>query len=134
MAALTVLDTDVLVDHFRGVDEAKTFIEGVPINARTTTDVSYMELLCGVDNQREQDQVDRFITHNFPHILPISATVSRQARELLRQHRLSRGLSLPDALIAAIVLSVEGTLITGNQKHFASIPDLNVQLPSYRTD
>lgn len=83
MAALTVLDTDVLIDHFRGVDEAATFIANLPLAERSITDVSYMELLCGAGNQRDLTQIDRFITHNFPHILPISAAVSRQARELL---------------------------------------------------
>jgi len=43
-------------------------------------------------------------------------------------------LGLPDALIAAVTISTDGKLITGNTKHFEFIDVLKVDLPSYRRD
>ena len=39
---------------------------------------------------------------------------------------------MPDALIAAVTISADGKLITGNKKHFGFIEGLKVDLPSYR--
>ncbi|NAT11176.1 hypothetical protein C4E22_06505 [ANME-1 cluster archaeon AG-394-G06] len=45
---------------------------------------------------------------------------------------IQKGLGLPDALIAAVTISADGKLITGNKKHFEFIEGLKVDLPSYR--
>ena len=44
----------------------------------------------------------------------------------------SNGLSIPDALIAAIVLESKALLITGNLRHFQFIPGLEAETPPYR--
>ncbi len=41
---------------------------------------------------------------------------------------------MPDALIAAVTISADGKLITGNKRHFEFIEGLKVDLPSYRRD
>ena len=44
----------------------------------------------------------------------------------------SHGLGLPDALIAAIALGTEHTLVTGNVRDFVCIEHLHVVWPPYR--
>ena len=56
--------------------------------------------------------------------------------QIMRRYSFQKGLSLPDALIAAVTISADGKLITGNKKHFEfiEIEGLKVDLPSYRRD
>ena len=44
METLTVLDTDVFIDHFRGLAAATAYIQGLRGTQRATTDVTVMEL------------------------------------------------------------------------------------------
>ena len=48
-----ILDTDILIliDYFRGVEEAKDYIGGILINERATTDITLMELFKGTRNK-----------------------------------------------------------------------------------
>ena len=63
-----------------------------------------MELLKGASNGKEVDLIENFLTRNGFVRLPVTAMASRQAVQLLKQYSLSQGLSIPDALIAGIVL------------------------------
>ena len=91
-----------------------------------------MELFKGARNKEELENIDKFIKRNIFIVLPISASPSRRAVQILRRYTLQMGLGLPDALIAAVTISAEGKLVTGNKKHFGFIEGLKVDLPSYR--
>jgi predicted nucleic acid-binding protein len=67
-------------------------------------------------------------------VLPVSSSASRRAVQILKRYSLQKGLGLPDALIAAVTISADGKLITGNKRHFEFIEGLKVDLPSYRRD
>ena len=46
---LIVVDTDVFIDHFRGVQSASDYLQNIPGNQRATTDINMMELpLAGI--------------------------------------------------------------------------------------
>jgi predicted nucleic acid-binding protein len=92
-----------------------------------------MELLKGAQNARELRNIERFLAKNFTQIIPISASASRLAVDLIRRYTLAQGLTLPDALIAAITLSVKGKLVTGNRRDFSYIRGLKVETPAYRS-
>ena len=47
METLRVLDTDVFIDHFRGLAAATAYILALPVVERATTDVTVMELYRG---------------------------------------------------------------------------------------
>jgi predicted nucleic acid-binding protein len=64
-------------------------------------------------------------------VWPDAAEFGR-AYELLAAHRLSSGLSIPDYLIAAMVLSRSARLYTFNLKHFQVIAGLDVDTPYTR--
>lgn len=129
---MTILDTDVFIDHFRGVTAATAYIKSLPEGERATTDVTVMELSKGAANQDELSAIEQFIAHNHFYILPVTMVASRQAVQIVKRYALSQGISIPDALIAAIVLEANHTLVTGNVRHFEFIESLRVIKPPYR--
>jgi len=131
---IIILDTDILIDYFRGVEVAKEYIERIPVNERATTDITLMELFKGARNKEELENVEKFIKRNIFIVLHVSSSASRRAVQILRRYSIQKGLGLPDALIAAVTISTDGKLITGNKKHFEFIEVLKVDLPSYRRD
>ncbi|MEA2015174.1 MAG: type II toxin-antitoxin system VapC family toxin [Actinomycetota bacterium] len=131
---MIILDTDIFIDYFRGIEVAVDYIKGIPINERATTDITLMELFKGARNKEELENIDKFIKRNIFIVLPVSSSASRRAVQILRRYSLQKGLGLPDALIAAVTLSADGKLITGNKKHFEFIGGFKVDLPPYRKD
>ena len=83
MGPLTVLDTDVLIDHFRGLKEATSYIKGLRVGQRSTTDITVMELFKGTANQEELSLIDWFLNRNRFVVLPVSESASRQAVQIL---------------------------------------------------
>lgn len=130
---MTVLDTDVLVDHFRGLKEATSYIKSLQVGQRSITDITVMELFKGAANQEELSLIDRFLNRNRFVVLSVSESASRQAVQILKRYALSHGLGIPDALIAAIVLEADNTLVTGNMRHFEFIDRLRAIRPPYRS-
>ena len=104
MDTLTILDTDVLIDHFRGLAAATAYIQGLGVAQRATTDVTVMELYKGAVNREQLTMIVRFLARNHVTRLPVSATASQHAVSLLHDYSLAHGLGIPDALIAAIAL------------------------------
>ena len=129
---LIVLDTDVLIDHFRGLEAARSYIQSIPVARRATTDITLMELFKGATGRQELESIEAFLERNLFVILPLTASASRRGVQLLKQYVLSHGLSIPDALIAGIVLESGGQLVTGNKRHFEFIDGLAVNVPPYR--
>lgn len=70
MGPLTVLDTDVLVDHFRGLKEATSYIESLRVRQRSTTDITVMELFEGAANQEELNVQNAMFKNQDPHCKP----------------------------------------------------------------
>jgi predicted nucleic acid-binding protein len=86
-----------------------------------------MGLLVGCRNKTEQRQLERFL-RPFP-IWRLNEVVADQAVGLLRQYRLSHGLLMPDALIAATARVHDTPLATINQRDYRFIA--GVQLLPY---
>jgi predicted nucleic acid-binding protein len=132
METLTVLDTDVFIDHFRGLAAATAYIQGLRVAQRATTDVTVMELYKGAVNRNQLTTIVRFLERNHVRRLPVSATASQRAVSLLYDYSLAHGLGIPDALIAAIALEGEHTLVTSNLRHFRFITGLRLAQAPYR--
>ncbi|MEA3345998.1 MAG: PIN domain-containing protein [Chloroflexota bacterium] len=95
MNTLTIVDTDILIDTARQVSVAVSVI----IQLRHT-----------------ESFLQRF------QVLKLNERISDAAADLLRQYRLSHGLAIPDALIAATAIALNRPLISKNQRdyHFIS--------------
>ena len=125
MAAVVLIDTDVLIDVARGDVQANSILQVLlEESSPAISVVSQMELVVGCRDKRELAELDRFIKPF--QVFSISQQVSESALLLLRQYRLSHGLLIPDALIAATAINRNADLLSKNQRDFRYIPDLHL--------
>lgn len=121
-------DTDILIDAARGLSDAVVFLDaqraggGISIGIITS-----MELVAGCRDAAELRRTQQFLRRVIS--LPLSATISQAAHQLMELYFLSHGLQIPDALIAATALEHGLTLYTKNARHFRMIPGLTVHRP-----
>jgi predicted nucleic acid-binding protein len=123
MSALLVIDTDVLIDYLRDQPQAVTFLEGAeqPLAASVIT---VAELYVGVRDGEERKMLDAFA--GAFELIPLDKKAAVVAGLWRRQYGRSHGTGLADALIAASVEALGGTLVTLNQRHFPMLPNLLV--------
>lgn len=128
-AGFTV-DTDVLVDVFRGYAPAlawlghqKDAVVGVPVIVR-------MEVLQGARNRRDESTIRRRLDEFT--VLHLQTGDSELAERWFRQFHLSHGLGILDCLIAAIAVRQRVPFFTFNAKHFSVLPQLDAHAPYSR--
>jgi len=83
-----------------------------------------MELVVGCRDKNELRNIEPFIRRF--QILNLNENISTQADTLLCKYRLSHGLLIPDALIAATAISWNYHLISKNQRDYRFIEELNL--------
>jgi predicted nucleic acid-binding protein len=83
-----------------------------------------MELLVGCRNKAELRHTERFLQRF--QVLKLDELMCDTALELLRRYRLSHGLMIPDALIAATAMSVNQPFISKNQRDYRFISGLQL--------
>ena len=125
-----LLDTTVLVDYFRGRQRARLLLERLADDGHTLAicDINIAELFAGLPEA--QRPVARELLDSLQY-LEIPPPVAELAG-LLRFDRARRGITihLPDAMIAAVAIANDATLITANVRDFP-LPDLSLlELPS----
>ena len=123
-----LLDSDVLIDISRDKPESIDYVDTLP-GPWMISQVSAMELLVGARDKREVAYLDAFLS-SYP-VVPLSASIGKKAYELLLRYAKSHGLHVFDSLVAATALERGFTLVTKNQRHFAMIGELIVQVPRY---
>jgi len=77
-----------------------------------------------VATRAELQKVERFLQRF--QVIKLTEQTSDEAVDLLRQYRLSHGLLIADALIAATALVFSAALITKNQRDYRFIAGLNL--------
>ena len=60
-------------------------------------------------------------------IMQINETISTRAMFLVEDYFLSSSLELGDAIIASTALENQEILLTGNDKHYKFIPNIQIQ-------
>ena len=121
-----IFDTDVIIWAFRKkasaiqllLDEDYIFISAV----------SYMELIQGILNKKELQQIKKFLEIFNVHILDINPEITNRAMEYVENYSLSNSMELADALIAATAIENNETLCTANGKHYKCVPDLQLSV------
>ena len=128
MADSVIVDTDVLIDAARGVSEAVTCLEQIEQNAALAISVvTQMELIIGCRNKADLRSLERFLARF--QVLDVNERISTIAVNLLRRYRLSHGLLIADALIAATSLALGLPFITKNERDYRFIAE--IQMLSY---
>lgn len=119
---MTLVDTDVIIWYMRGNIRAANALR--KLGRFAISAVTYMELLQGMRNKEEVRVLRAALKDWDAPILPISEEISGKAVAYVEQYFLSHSLRLADALIGATATVNGLSLLTGNQKHYRTLPDL----------
>ena len=116
-----------MISWFRGDLETLSRLEKIGLENILIPSVTLMELLQGIRNKTESLQLKKKLkAYNIIHFNEITSKLSI---ELIEQFRLSHGLLIPDAIIAATAITFNLKLFTYNLKDFKFIP--GIQLYEY---
>jgi predicted nucleic acid-binding protein len=125
VTALVFVDTDILIDVGRGIDEAATCLQAIEQqSAMAISVVTQMELIVGCRNKSELNALEHFL--NRFAIVGINDNISQTAVDLLKRYRLSHCLLIADALIAATAIFEDSSLISKNQRDYRFIESLRL--------
>ena len=125
MNTFTIVDTDILIDAALQLSEAINCLD--KIDHETTLAISVitqMELFVGCCNKAELRKTEHFLQRFL--VIKLNEQISDTAIHLLRQYRLSYGLAIPDALIAATAIIMNQDFITKNQRDYRFISGLRL--------
>jgi len=121
-----LFDTDVIIWALRGNAKAGRRIDEA--SSLHLSAVSYMELLKGARDKREQKAIQAFLRDLGFEQLPVTSAISHRAVIYMEEFALSTGMELADALIAATACEHGIELCTANNKHYRVVADLNLQI------
>lgn len=123
--AFTIFDTDILINVGRGKADAVNCLQTLAqTSVPAISIVTEMELIVGCRDKCELQILTKFLTRF--HVFPLADRISEKSVELLKRYRLSHGLLIADALIAATALEADENFISGNQKDFRFISGLKL--------
>jgi predicted nucleic acid-binding protein len=126
MVGSILLDTDVLVDFFRGHSKAVAFVNAHSARIILSS-IVVAELYSGVKGDAEQAALDNFVS--LFRIIPVSAEIAKAGGLYKRDYGKSHGVGLADAILAATAEAENAELKTLNTKHY---PMLKTLKPPYK--
>jgi predicted nucleic acid-binding protein len=125
VADTVIFDTDVLIDASRGIKRVVAYLQQVEQESFLGVSVvTQMELIVGCRNKVELRSVERFLLRF--QIVKFNEHISDIAIDLLSRYRLSYGLLIADAIIAATAMSLGSPLVTKNQRDYRFIMGLHL--------
>ena len=120
-----LVDTDVLIWYLKGNENAYQIIENS--SNFFISVVTYMELVQGMRNKKELNNLRKALHIWNAKILYISEEISAKAMFYVEQHFLSHSMQLADALIGATAIAYGRPVLTGNDKHYKVLKDLKIK-------
>ena len=126
MDSSILLDTDVLVDFFRGHGKAVAFVNAHS-NRIILSSIIVAELYAGVKGDAEQAALENFVF--LFRIIPVSAEIAKAGGLYRRDYGKSHGVGLADAILAATAEAENAELKTLNTKHYPMLKGLR---PAYK--
>jgi predicted nucleic acid-binding protein len=120
-----IIDTDVLIWHLRGNEKAKELIhKSIPFSISVVT---YIEIIQGMRDKKEMSSLIKQLAKWNVDIIQINQDISTRAMIYVEQYHHSSAMELADALIAATCINNSEILITGNEKHYKYIPNIQIK-------
>jgi predicted nucleic acid-binding protein len=120
-----MFDTDILIWVQRGNAKAARLIDRS--TERHLSIFSYMELLQGARNKKQQRYVSSFIRDFGFSVLPLTENTGHRALIYVEEFGISSGMRAGDALIAATAVENNLALVSSNIKHFKALKELQLQ-------
>ena len=125
MNGFIIVDTDILIDAALQISEAVECLDRIERQSGLAISViTQMELLVGCRNKTELRNTESFLERF--QVINLSEPICNSALDLLRQYRLSHGLLIPDALIAATTMTLNLPFISKNQRDYRFIGELQL--------
>lgn len=125
MSNKILIDTDILIDISREIYTAINRINKEKLNNKLCISViTKMELIIGCRNKIEQQKLNKFLQGFL--IINVNESISNQGCQLLEKYRLSHGLLIADALIAATAIILDIPLLSKNQSDYRFIDEINL--------
>ena len=125
MVQRLLVDSDILIDAGRAVQVA---VDRLNSEAQTSTlaisAITCMELMVGCRNKTELQTMEQFFSRF--ELIKLNGTISDRATHIIRSYRLSQGLMIADALIAATAMVTNVPLLSKNQRDYRFIQGLNL--------
>lgn len=122
---MVIIDTDILIDAGREDQTAISCLEQIDKRFHMAVSaVTQMELIVGCRDKSELMNLEGFLQRF--RVIRIDEQISTKGVELLKTWRLSHGLLIADALIAATAIITDVQFITKNQKDFRFIDGLKL--------
>jgi predicted nucleic acid-binding protein len=122
-----LIDTDILIDHLRGLDKAKEYLKKIEsgkvkgvISVITEAELSAGESMRDILVQMKVRRLVRILEK-----VEVTSEIAWKAGELRRDYK----CRLMDALIAATALKLNLKLVTRNVKHYERIKGLEIEEP-----
>ena len=119
-----LIDTDVIIWYMRGNDKARDYLDSNPRFHISV--ITYMELVQEMRNKQELRALRRALRNWKAEIIYVNEEISSKAMFYVEQHYLSHSVHLADALIGATAVSYGLSLLTGNEKHYKIIKEVDV--------
>ena len=110
----------------RGNKKAFDLIEN--LNSFQISVITYMELVQGMRNKNELNELRKALRIWNTKIIYINEDISSKAMFYVEKYSLSHSVEISDALIAATAVSDALPLLTGNDKHYKVISDLEIKI------
>jgi len=126
MTKSILLDTDILVDFFRGHVKAVAFINDTSDRIILSA-IVVAELFAGVKGSAEQGTLEEFVS--LFRVVPVSAEIAKAGGLYKSKFGKSHGVGLADAILAATVEAENAELKTLNTKHYPMLKGLT---PAYK--
>jgi predicted nucleic acid-binding protein len=119
---MVLCDTNIFIHAFNGNPVTIAELTHLGPTNIVISAITVMELLQGMGNKKELAQMKKKI--KYYDVIHITPEVSQKAVELIDKFKLSHGLQIPDAIIAATALTYKLPLFTYNIRDFDFIPEI----------
>lgn len=120
-----IIDTDVLIWYSKGNQKAIKLIHNLDFFSISV--ITYMEIVQGVRNKEELNAFKKALGILNVKVIQIDELVSTKAMFFVEQYTLSHSMELADALIGATSIIKNIPLLTGNDKHYKFLPEIDIQ-------
>jgi predicted nucleic acid-binding protein len=121
MARAILLDTDVLVDFFRGSRKAVALVN-LHSERIILSSIVVAELFAGVKGDTEQAVLENFVS--LFRVVPVSTEIAKAGGLYKRDYGKSHGVGLADAILAATAEAEDAELKTLNIRHYPMLKGL----------
>lgn len=117
-------DTNIFIHLFKKDKKTIKILHKIDSKNILMPAITVMELFRGMRNKKELTEMIKKIDNY--SIFDIDRNTSKLARELIKKYHLSKGMDIPDSLIAASAKNYNLELFTYNTKDFKFITGLRL--------